>query len=213
MSKYGHLTGNWFEAVINRLGGEEGAKAFLRGELVVSEPVQRWTTDSDGLIRFKLTGLGFTGPEWISRLESKGHELSTWAKDILSSSNFVSCEKGKVYNLTVLPGKLFSDEERKTKNIRVEADHRGLIHGENLPTEIGCLIRENFTNEEIKQMGLNWLVTMHEPVKDSDGDPFLLCTLWDGGWSWLGAGWGEPGIQWHREHGFVFLASQVSSRD
>jgi hypothetical protein len=49
-----------------------------------------------------------------------------------------------------------------------------MIHGgENLPTEIGALIRLNFTNKEIEQMGLNWLTTMHEPIEDSDGDPGL----------------------------------------
>ncbi|MBI3631819.1 MAG: hypothetical protein HY225_00005, partial [Candidatus Vogelbacteria bacterium] len=35
MSKYGHKTHDWFEAVINKLGGEAGADAFLRNELGV----------------------------------------------------------------------------------------------------------------------------------------------------------------------------------
>jgi len=33
MSKYGHRTHNWFESIVNKLGGEEGAEAFLRDEL------------------------------------------------------------------------------------------------------------------------------------------------------------------------------------
>jgi hypothetical protein len=32
MSKYGHRTGNWHEAIVNKLGGEDVADAFLRGE-------------------------------------------------------------------------------------------------------------------------------------------------------------------------------------
>lgn len=36
MSKYGHRPHNWFEAIVNMLGGEEAAEKFLRGELVVS---------------------------------------------------------------------------------------------------------------------------------------------------------------------------------
>ena len=35
MSKYGHRHQNWFEAIVNKLGGEDGAEAFLRGELEV----------------------------------------------------------------------------------------------------------------------------------------------------------------------------------
>ena len=40
MSKYGHKAHNWFEAVINKMGGEDRAEAFLRGELVLSEVAQ-----------------------------------------------------------------------------------------------------------------------------------------------------------------------------
>lgn len=35
MSKYGHRTGNWFEAVVNKLGGEKAAEEFLSGKKVV----------------------------------------------------------------------------------------------------------------------------------------------------------------------------------
>lgn len=37
MSKYGHKTGNWFEGIVNKLDGEEGAERFLRGETAVVE--------------------------------------------------------------------------------------------------------------------------------------------------------------------------------
>jgi len=39
-SKYGHRPINWFEAIVNKLGGEEGAEKFLRDELVVSKPAR-----------------------------------------------------------------------------------------------------------------------------------------------------------------------------
>lgn len=32
MSKYGHRTGNWHEAIVNKMGGEDNADRFLRGE-------------------------------------------------------------------------------------------------------------------------------------------------------------------------------------
>ncbi len=35
MSKYGHRPHNWFEAIVNKLGGEADAERFLRDELVV----------------------------------------------------------------------------------------------------------------------------------------------------------------------------------
>lgn len=38
-NKYGHRTYNWFEAIVNKLGGEEAAERFLRGEPTVIEKV------------------------------------------------------------------------------------------------------------------------------------------------------------------------------
>jgi len=145
----------------------EAVRLVNSGEWIFSRPVRRWTVDKDGVIRFSVTGLGLTGKQWIDERLEKGHKLSKRAEEVLLSPNFVSCEVGKVYNIVVLPGVLFSDENRTTKNIRDEGDRRGLPHGKNLPTEIGCFVRENFTNDEIKQLDLSWLVTMHEPVEDS----------------------------------------------
>lgn len=48
MSKYGHRSHNWFEAIVNKLGGEEAAERFLRGELVVGEVVILYSAESCG---------------------------------------------------------------------------------------------------------------------------------------------------------------------
>lgn len=37
MSKYGHRSIDWFEAIVNKLGGEAQAERFLRSELVVKD--------------------------------------------------------------------------------------------------------------------------------------------------------------------------------
>lgn len=139
-------------------------------------------------------------------MEAKGFKLSKWAKDLLNSPDFTSCEKGKIYEIVILPGKLFLDGERTTKNILAEGDKRGLSHGSELSTEVACLIRENCSDEQIKKMGLNWLVTMHELIKDSVGALFLLSTDWVRGASWLSARCGNPDRSWDYENGFVFLA-------
>src|SRR3989339_2094549 len=38
VSKYGHHPLEWFERIVDRLGGEEAAERFLRGEPTVTEP-------------------------------------------------------------------------------------------------------------------------------------------------------------------------------
>ncbi|MBP9701927.1 MAG: hypothetical protein KBD47_03025 [Candidatus Pacebacteria bacterium] len=40
MSKYGKQSVDWFEALVNKIGGVERADAFLRGELVLALPSQ-----------------------------------------------------------------------------------------------------------------------------------------------------------------------------
>ncbi len=105
---------------------------------------------------------------------------------------------------------LFEDNDRITKKIRTEAANRKL---ETPNAEIACLIRELFTDKEIKAMGLTWIVAMHELIKDSDGDPDLLFAnrLDDG--RWLRAAYDEPDRGWNRGNGFAFAVSQVSSQN
>jgi hypothetical protein len=157
------------------------------------------------VIYFSATSDGTTGPQWISRLEKKRFRLSKWAKDVLNSLDFKPTS-GVIYNCAVLKGEMFSDEDRITEKIRAEADHRKLTKPN---AEVACLIRENFSDEEIEAMGLWWLVVMHEPINDSDGDPNLLYALRNDEGQWLDAYYVNPGSRWRRKDGFVFLAPQA----
>jgi hypothetical protein len=204
MSKYGHRTHNWFEAIVNKLGGEECAEKFLRNELVVSEVIRAWR-EQDGVIYFSVTSDGTTGPEWIKRLEKKGFRVGDYAKSILNSSDFKSTD-GITTEIAVLKGELFSDENRITKNIRTEADKRKFVKPN---PEAACLIREKFTDKEIEAMGFWCIAVMHEPIKDFGGAPHLLDVYRHVGGGWLGASYAYPGLRWDREFGFVFAVPQV----
>lgn len=105
---------------------------------------------------------------------------------------------------------LFEDNDRITKKIRTEAANRKL---EAPNAEIACLIREQFTDEEIKAMDLTWIVAMHEPIKDSDGDPYLLDADRDDDGRWLSTCYDGPGSRWDRESGFAFAVSQVGTQN
>lgn len=207
MSKYGHKPHNWFEAIVNKLGGEEAAEKFLRGELAVSEPARRWR-EQNGVIYFSVTSNGMTGPQWIEHFEKKGIQLPKLAKDVLLSSKFKPTN-GVTTEIAVLKGMLFEDNDRITSNIRAKADKRKFAKPN---AELGCLIRDMFTDKEIEAMGLVWIVAMHEPIEDSDGDLSLLgmCRAVDG--HWLDAYFGKPSHGWNRVSGFAFALSQVSSK-
>lgn len=176
-------------------------------EVRVAEPQRTWR-EQDGVIYFSVTSDGTTGNEWIKRLEKKGFRLSGYTKSILCSVDFKPTS-GVTTEIAVLKGMLFKDNDRITKKIRAFAAERKLKAPN---AEVACLIRENFSDEEIETMGLVWIVAMHEPIKDSDGDPDLLGSDRDGDGRWLYAYYDEPDIGWGREHGFAFVVPQVSSQ-
>lgn len=53
MAKYGRCSPDWYQDVINKLGGDEVARSFLRGELVVPELARSWR-EEDGVIYFSV---------------------------------------------------------------------------------------------------------------------------------------------------------------
>jgi hypothetical protein len=182
-----------------------GLKKVLRQALCPP----KWR-EQDGVIYLSVTSDGTTGPEWIKRLEKKGFRLSDYAKSVLRSPDFKPT-KGVTTEIAILKGMLFEDRDRITSNIRDLATQRKLTTPN---AEVACLIRENFSDEDIEAMGLIWIVTMHEPIKDSDGDPSLLCAHRRGAGRWLYAYYdGPPDDGWGREGGFAFVVSQVGPQN
>lgn len=202
------------------LSPEERGKrfaAFIRNgfHLMVQErpePAVRtptaWTVDDDGNIHFSLTSNGMTCEQWEQHLERRGCRISDYARQVLRRASEAPTN-GVTYNIVVRPGKKISDSDRITKKIRAAADNKGWVKPH---WEVACLIRDTFTDEQLEQMGLWYIVTMHEPIKDSDGDPFLLRSGRGGDGRWLYAGYGRPDAYWHDDGGFAFAVPQVGPR-
>ena len=196
------LTAGQLNAIVKKLGGHDMALRFLRDELSVSEPTRSWR-EEDGVIYFSVTSDGTTGEDWITRLESKGFRVGDYAKQVLRSPDFKPTN-GVTTEVAVLKGMLFEDNDRITKKIRAEADKRKLSKPN---AELACLIREKFTDKEIEQMGLWYIVAMHEPINDSDGDPVLLYANRGDDGRWLYAYHDRPDVRWDRGGGFAFAVS------
>lgn len=155
-----------------------------------------------------VTSDGRTGADFVRTMTEKRYNLSDWAKDVLAKEAFdASVTSGVTYTPEVILGSEFSDSERTTENIRAEAARRNYVTP---PAELAPLLREAFTDEELRAMGLYWLVVMHEPIVDSVGSPDLLGLGRDGGGRRLNADWGDPSRRWLRVDGFVFLAPTES---
>ena len=204
--KYGDVTMGQVEAAINILGGIEGWNNLLARKLEIVKKVTRWT-EKDGVIYFTLVSNGKTGEEWIVHLNGKGLPVGSYAQSVLRHKNFKPTKAGTVHQIGVIPGKLFSDDGRITKNIRADAKKRKMTDPH---AEVACLIRDMFSDEEIKEMGLDWIITMHEPIPDSDGHPSVLGTNRCNDYR-LGAYDGRPGRRWRSAYGFAFSVPQVGA--
>lgn len=212
-------TGPLNQLIVN-LGGQDGdqweqqLKQFLRKEpcwtngqvTQVAEPTPiAWTVDDEGNIHFTLTSNGFNHEQWEQHLERRGWRIGDYARQVLRRASEVPTN-GVTYNIVVRPGKKISDSDRITKKIRAAAGKKGWLKPH---WEVACLIRDTFTDEQLEQMGLWYIVTMHEPIKDSDGDPRLLDSDRNDVGRWLDADCGRPGADWYDNGGFAFAVPQV----
>lgn len=206
------ITGGQLNAMVKNLMRQSGindpveaVRCFNSGKLVVSKFTRAWR-EEDSVIYFSVTSDGTTGAEWIDRLLRKGFRVSDCVKSVLNSLDFKPT-KGITTEVAVIKGMLFEDKNRITKNIHLEAENRKL---QNLNAEIACLIREKFTNEELKAMGLYAIIVMHEPIKDSGDNRCLLYTSRHDDGPWLYAFYVYLARKWNRLYGFAFALSQVS---
>jgi len=187
----------------------EAVRRINSGEWIVVERARRWR-EQDGIIRFTLPPTdGTTGQQWIERLAGKKIQIGDCARSMLLSYDFKPTT-GVTTEIAVLKGTLFEDSERITKNILAVAETKKLTK---LNAEVACLIREMFTDAEIEEMGLRWIIAMHEPINDSDGDPRLLGTSRHDDGPWLDANYDRPGLRWFRDRGFALAVAQVSTQD
>ena len=203
--KYENLNLGQIEAVLNKLGGETGVHAFLRGELEVKR-VEKQTR-----IEFTVRGTGLTAAAWISTLESTGHKIGDWARNALNQPDYDAkhrLEAGKEYKIVLVRGtEITKDSDRTTKNLKaIAVKEFGESSVSGLKAELALLIRMKFSNAELQQMGLYYIAVLHDPIVDSGGDPNVLYSLRNDGKSWVGADCGGPGNDWLDDGAFAFLA-------
>lgn len=179
------------------------------GEAPVLAPVPRWRREEDGTIHFSVTSDGTTGVKWISCFDQRGDHVGDYAESVLCSDDFKPTRRVTT-KVVVLPSSFWSDDNRTAENICAKAKKLKL---DKPNAEVACLIREQFTDEELAAMGFRfcWLIVMHTPIKDSRGAPrFLGVFRGDSGWL-LDACYYAPLRRWNRDRAFAFAVPQVSA--
>ncbi|MEX0934074.1 MAG: hypothetical protein WD003_02350 [Candidatus Paceibacterota bacterium] len=206
--KYASLDLGTVEAVFNKLGGLEGARAFLRDEQKLA-PVS-FERNEHGHIVLTITGLDLTGEEEIDRLTVAGFSVSDWAKSCMLSEKKDSYDKnhrlvaGVEYKISLMPTQETGrDSDRTTDALRKRGIEK---YGYKLPLAgIVPRIRESISDARMKEMGFLYIAAPHDPIKDSDGAPGVLCAGRRDDGLWPDALWDHHDYHWHDHGAFAFL--------
>lgn len=213
-----NLTAGQLNAIVKKLGGYDGALRFLRDEISLRDEAsviiskRKWR-EQDGIIYLSVTSNGMTGEDWIEHFRKNGFMLNCDVERVLRSENFKP-SLGVTTEIAILKDTLWSAGERLTRNIRVKAFHLGITPPN---VEVACLIREAFSDQEIRDMGLKEITVMHESFIDSHYRlPMLLNISSVGGnhsncGSWLLMKSGNFNMKWEENVGFAFQISSVSA--
>jgi hypothetical protein len=148
------------QAVWNKLGGEDGVDRLLRGEVTIVQAPPKWR-EEQGVVYFSVTSDGTSGEDWITRLQDQGFVVKGEAKRLLRSSAFQPTN-GITTRVAVLKGELFGPTN--AHSVLHEGRKRNLFR---LNAETACLIREKFTDDELKKMGLQKIICMHDPKRSA----------------------------------------------
>ena len=164
-----------------------------------------YTSFPEGNIRREKVEIGGKSSDILeSELESRGINISDYAKDMLRSKDFKTLENPESMNLVKLKvGDLGFDSYSTTNELYARAEEIGL---ELCPAEVGPYLRLQDTDQPRD----DWYNIAMKQIADRSGNPavFSLNSL-DGG-LWLRSSWARPVTLWHSDFEFVFRIPQVS---
>ncbi len=192
--KYNNWTLGQIEAVFNKLGGDDGVRRFLAGELVI-KPIQ---------FEFKVfktikLGTGFKATDDFRKsFKDNGFRIGDWANDILDKPAFtVAIEEIELDLIVVNVAELGFKNGATRKRIYARAKELGL---DLCPAEVGPQLRLQYKD----QSNGEWLVVAMEPITDSDGSLELFRVERLGSALWLRSYYGRPDDVWPADYRFVF---------
>jgi hypothetical protein len=175
-------------------------------------PVSSFERNQHGHIVLTVTGLDLTGEREIARLLSAEYRVGDYAKSCLLSKKKDGYDvqhrlvDGQEYKIALVPGReIEEDSHRTTQALRDVGIGR---YGYQKPLAgIMPRIRETVSDKQMEEMGFWYIAGLHDPIKDSDGDPRVLrADRYDGG-RWLRTDWGTPDDRWGDRGAFAFLLS------
>lgn len=165
--------------------------------------------ERDRIIRFSVTSNGMDSRDWIKHFETKGYCVCDSAGFLLGLPQF-KFTSGVTTHIEVLKGSVVQDNDRTVGNMRIYARRRKLVAPD---PEVSLLIRDQFTDDDIREMGLWMIVVMNDPFQ-ACYNGFDLLTVDSGrGGNLLDARHHNPEGLWDLRNGFAFAVPRVSSQN
>lgn len=209
-NQYKDFTVGQIEAALNMITDAGGIPALLRGDLEIRSKPLPFPKNDHGHYIVEVTGFNLSGVEECARLESLGFRIGDWAKSMLTSTNPDSydalhrLEDGKVYKVAIIPGKEVK-KNRTSANLLAYGQQCG--YGKPL-AGIQPRIREAVSDKQLEEMGIYYIVSLHELIKDSNGHPDVLGSDRRVDGRWLDGYWGSPDHEWNDNGAFAFVVPE-----
>jgi len=190
--KYGELTWGQMEAIVNKLGGMEGVRRLLSGDLVVKEKERQfkiWKTITLGL---------HTSTEYYKILNKDykglpGRYLNWILRKILISQEVMEVD------LVIITGQEMGFEESVSRTaICDRAIELGL---QKCPDEVGPALRNQYLDQPYGE----WLVIGMDPITYHNGGLYLLSVGSNISGLWFILEHGHPNCIWNPDTKWVFI--------
>ena len=193
--KYNDWTLGQIEAVFNKLGGDDGVRRFLAGELVVKPVDRNWLT-------WKTIKLG-TGIKdangFRQAIKNAEMRISDWANDIIGKPEFVVIAGEMEVDLVkVTVGELGFKDGARRDQIYDRVKELGL---EICPPEVGPQLRLQYKDQPLDE----WILIGMEPIRSSGGVLGVFGVEHNDVGFWLGGDYGGPDDVWRTDCQWVFV--------
>lgn len=193
--KYNDWTLGQVEAVFNKLGGDDGVRRFLAGELVVKPVDRNWPT-------WKTIKLGTgikSADDFRKALKDCGMRIGDWGNDILGKPEFtVIARETEVDLVKVTVAELGFKDGAHLDQIYDRAKEFGL---ELCPSEVGPQLRLQYKDQPLNE----WVYIGMEPIRRSDGDLNVFYVERNDDGLWLYGHCDIPDDVWYAGPQWVFV--------
>lgn len=193
--KYNDWTLGQIEAVFNKLGGDDGVRRFLAGELVVKPVDSNWS-----IWKTIKLGNGFkNADDFRKAIKDCGMMIGDWADNILGKPEFtVATRETEVDLVKVTVAELGFKDGARRDQIYEQAKKFGL---ELCPSEVGPQLRLQYKDQSMDE----WVLIAMEPIRYSGGGLNVFYVAHDGNGIWLYSYYGNPARVWDAGYPWVFV--------